>query len=44
MDCFSCGYLQERKDEDGNVEYYCNDLDEVIDPFERICSDENYES
>lgn len=38
--CLRCSYCQKTKD----GEYYCNDLDEMIDPCEPVCSDEYYES
>lgn len=41
--CFHCGYCQ-KEIRDNEEVYYCNDLDCEIDPYERICSDENYES
>lgn len=40
--CLHCGYCQKLKRKDGD--YYCNDLDSTIDPYDPICSDEYYES
>ena len=40
MNCFYCGYCHQL--EDGS--YYCDDLDQTIDPCECNCSEENYES
>ena len=38
--CYSCGYCKKIKD----TQYYCDDLDEYIDPDDPVCSDEYYNS
>ena len=38
--CNHCGYCKKLKD----GRYYCNDLDEYVDPSEPVCSEENYNS
>ena len=37
--CYKCNYFKKR-----NNKYYCNDLDEYIDPNEPICSDITHEN
>ena len=42
--CLYCGYCRKEKDEEGNTQYYCNDRDCTVDPYDPECNyDEDYE-
>lgn len=43
MSCWSCGYLREKTDEDGETYYYCEDYDQKVDPCERSCESDETE-